>query len=305
MSIVGVFRGRRVECRLANDLSRRTSKYDVFISDNHALDGALAPALETGLEQFAKPWYQRRALRVCRGTTSLSPSQGSRSSVEETLATSAWLALMVSSEVLQSPWVSREITWWLAKKSPQRLLVILTEGEFAWDEDVGHVNDARPALPPTLRDIFAERSRWVDLRWLHDVNQVDQSNPRLQECVADIAATILEVPKDMLLGEHIRQRRRTLRLARSGVIALTVLLVAALAVVVSQWNQVIAAQHTAIARGMMAQADRIRDLDPRLALQLGVAAIHLDPSPLTQAGLVQTLLSSRYQGKLTGHTPTQ
>ena len=42
------------------------SGYDAFISYSHALDGALAPALQTGLERFAKPWYRPRALRVFR-----------------------------------------------------------------------------------------------------------------------------------------------------------------------------------------------------------------------------------------------
>jgi hypothetical protein len=33
----------------------RTSGYDAFVSYSHALDGALARALQTGLERFAKP----------------------------------------------------------------------------------------------------------------------------------------------------------------------------------------------------------------------------------------------------------
>ena len=81
-------------------------------------------------------------------------------------------------------------------------------------------------------------------------------------------AGIREVDKDVLVGEHIRQHRRTMWLARSGVTALVGLLIASLVA----WNQAVAAQHTAIARGMVAQADRIRDQDPREALQLGVAA---------------------------------
>jgi hypothetical protein len=106
----------------------------------------------------------------------------------------------------------------------------------------------------------------VDLRWLHDVDQVDQSNPRLRECVADLAATVREIPKDVLVGEHIRQHRHTMRLARSGVTALVVLLIAAVVaavLAVVRGNQAVAAQHIAIARGMVAQADRIRDRDPR------------------------------------------
>jgi WD40 repeat protein len=211
---------------------------------------------------------------------------------------------MASPDAARSPWVNREVEWWLANKSPQRLLVVLTEGEFAW-ADTGNGDGARAALPPALRGAFVETPRWVDLRWLHDVDQVDQSNPRLRECVADVAAAVREVAKDELVGEHIHQHRRTVRLARGGVTLLVVLLIAALAaavVAVGQRNQAVAAQHTAIARGMVAQADKIRDRDPRGALQLGIAANQLDPSPLSHASLMQTLMSSRYHGTLTGHT---
>jgi hypothetical protein len=58
--------------RVRGGLADGISEYDAFISYSHALDGALARALQTGLEQFAKPWYRQRALRVCRDTTSLS-----------------------------------------------------------------------------------------------------------------------------------------------------------------------------------------------------------------------------------------
>jgi hypothetical protein len=96
-----------------------------------------------------------------------------------------------------------------------------------------------------------------------------------------------------------------MRLARGGVTVLSVLLIAAVAaaaVALGQRNQAVAAQEVTVARGMMAQAERIRGQDPRSALQLGVAAHRLDPSALTRASLTQTLLSSRYQGTLTGHT---
>jgi hypothetical protein len=41
--------------------SRRN--YDAFISYSHAADLLVARAVEQGLQQLAKPWYQRRALR--------------------------------------------------------------------------------------------------------------------------------------------------------------------------------------------------------------------------------------------------
>lgn len=52
-----------------------TSGCDVFISYSHAPDGALAPALQTGVERFAKPWYRSRALRVFRDSGQVSEVQ--------------------------------------------------------------------------------------------------------------------------------------------------------------------------------------------------------------------------------------
>lgn len=263
----------------------------MFLSYSHALDGKLAPALQAGLERFAKPWYRPRALRVFRDSASLSANPGLWSSIEQALASSSWLALMASPEAARSPWVDREVKWWVENKSPQHVLVVLTEGEFVWPEGSGHLDPTKAALPPSLHGVFAEESRWVDLRWLHNADHVDLSNPRLRECVADLAAAVRDVPKDALVGEHIVQHRRTMRLARSAVTTLAVLLIAA-TVAVAQRNQAIRAQHLAIARGMVAQADRIRAQDPFGALRLGAAADSFDASPQTQASLEETLAST-------------
>jgi hypothetical protein len=92
--------------------------------NNHALDVALARALQTGVERFAKPWYRPRALRVFRDTTNLAANPDLWSFIQ---MASAWLVLMASPNAAQSRWVNREVAWWMENKSPQRLLVLLTE----------------------------------------------------------------------------------------------------------------------------------------------------------------------------------
>lgn len=278
--------------------------YDAFISYSHVPDGALAAALQTGLERFAKPWYRSRALRVFRDTSSLPASPDLWDSIEEALASSTWLVLMASPRAAQSSWVNREVTRWLEKKSPQRLLIVLTSGDFACADDAAPGDKASAALPPALRGVFANSPHWVDLRKLPKLDPAGQSNLHLQDCVANVASAIRGIPKDMLVGEHLRQHRRTMRLARGGLTTLTVSLIAVGVVALVAWNQrnqAAAAQLTAIARGVVGEADRVRDHDPRRALQLGVAANQLDPSPLTQASLTQTLVSSLYFATLTGY----
>jgi WD domain, G-beta repeat len=286
-----------------------TSGYNAFISYSHALDGALdgalAPTLQTGLERFAKPWYRPRALRVFRDTTNLAANPGLWTSIEEALAASAWLVLMASPEAARSQWVNREVEWWLAHKPPQRLLVVLTDGEFAWADDTGSGAGARAALPPALRGAFVEEPRWVDLRWLRNVDQVDQSNPRLRDCVADVAAAVRGIPKDELVGEHIRQHRRTMRLARGAVTTLAVLLIAALVAAVIAFQQRATAQSerdTAIFNQITAQADRLRSTDISLAAQLDLTAYRMRPKNSDLYTALVTLGNAALSTPLAGHT---
>ena len=287
-----------------------TSRYDAFISYSHALDGAVAQELQIGLERFAKPWYRPRALRVFRDTASLAANPGLWSSIETALASSSWLVLMASPQAARLQWVNREVAWWLANKSPQRLLVVLTEGEFAWVEDAG--DGVAAALPPALRGALAEEPRWVDLRWLRDMDQVDQSNPRLRECVADVAAAVREVPKDYLVGEHIRQHRRTVRLARGGVTTLAVLLIVALVAAGVAFQQRATAQSerstaqrerdNAIFNQIVAQADRLASTDVSMAAQLNLTAYRMRPdTPDLYTDLITTENAS-LSTPMTGHT---
>jgi WD40 repeat protein len=100
---------------------------------------------------------------------------------------------------------------------------------------------------------------------------------------------------------HELERHRRVR----TITVLSILLVLALAAAgIAVWQQQSArsAQRIAITRGMVAQAERSRDQDPRGALQLGVAATRFDTNPQTQASLQQTLTSTSHFRTLRNHT---
>ncbi|MGH3820822.1 MAG: TIR domain-containing protein, partial [Pseudonocardiaceae bacterium] len=103
---------------------------------------------------------------------------------------------------------------------------------------------------------------------------------------------------------HATQERERRRRTRTITVLSTLLALALIAAGIAVWQQHRAsdAQRLAIARGMVAQADRIRDQDPRGALQLGIAARQFDTSPQTQASLQQTLESTPHLRTLRGHT---
>jgi hypothetical protein len=70
--------------------------YDAFISYSHAKDKPVAAALQGAVQRLGKPWYRRRALRIFRDDTSLSATPHLWPSIEEALARSRYLILLVS-----------------------------------------------------------------------------------------------------------------------------------------------------------------------------------------------------------------
>jgi MTH538 TIR-like domain (DUF1863) len=200
--------------------------YDAFISYSHAGDGELAPALQAGVERFAKPWYRARALKIFRDETSLSADPGLWSAIELALSRSSWFVLMASPEAAASPWVDREIRWWLEHRSVNRLLIVVTGRTLSWDEQASDFDRARStALPAALLGAFDEEPRWVDCPWADSSERVSRANPDLQQVVADVAAALRGVPKDELVGIHVREHKRTMRLAGGAVASLAILLV--------------------------------------------------------------------------------
>src|SRR5215217_2901839 len=96
--------------------------YDAFISYSHAADGKLAPALQSALHRFAKPWYRLRAIRVFRDRTNLSADPGLWSNILAALGQSEFLLLMASPPSAGSKWVRQELDYWLTNRDPQKLL---------------------------------------------------------------------------------------------------------------------------------------------------------------------------------------
>ena len=75
-----------------------TSEYDAFISYSHAADGHTAPALRRGLQDFARPWYRRRTMRVFLDQTSLALNPQLWSTILTVLERSRTLILLACPE---------------------------------------------------------------------------------------------------------------------------------------------------------------------------------------------------------------
>ena len=98
--------------------------------------------------------------------TSLSATPHLWSSVQEALANSRYLILLLSPEAAASKWVDREVSYWLAHNSIDTLLIGITTGELFWDELLKDFADGElNSLPPALKGgRFPSEPKWVDLR---------------------------------------------------------------------------------------------------------------------------------------------
>jgi WD40 repeat protein len=302
-------------------------RYKAFISYSHAADGKLAPALQTGLERFAKPWYRLRALRIFRDKTGLAVTPKLWGSIQKALESTEYFILLASPTAAESKWVRREIEFWLENHSTDHLLIVLTNGEIAWDSQQGDFDWSKTdALPRLLEKKFKGEPNYLDLRWARADTDLSIRRPRFLDAIAAIAATLRNVPLDDLIGEDVAHYRTTRKLLSFTVVALLLLTLSALyaaylsnqarsrvASLESERNAEIAAEKEAKAEeSRKAEAQRLAELevekriqtsrrlasasgvvlskDRQLATLLAIEAARSSPTPEAESALRQTLI---------------
>lgn len=236
----------------------QTVLYKAFISYSHAADGKLAPALQSALHRFAKPWYQLRAIRVFRDKTSLSVSPALWPSIEKSLSDSEYFILMASPDSAASYWVQQEVDYWLRSRPSEKILIVLTDGVLAWDRSTKEFNrNETTAIPPNLQHAFTDEPLYLDLRWARTEQHLSLDNPTFHESIAELAAPLHGRPKDEIIGEDINQHKRTKLVAWSAITALLILtLLSVLAgyFAVQQRNRAVQEAQIALGRQFAAQA---------------------------------------------------
>ena len=176
--------------------------FKAFLSYSHAADGKLAPALQSALHRFAKPWHQLRALRVFRDKTSLSANPALWPSIVEALSASEYFLLLASPAAAASQWVQAEVKWWVENRSTEQLLILLTDGDLVWDAANRDFDwHATVSLPSSLRGRFRDEPLWVDFRWAKSGESLSLRHVQFRAAVLDLAAPLHGRPKDLLDGE--------------------------------------------------------------------------------------------------------
>ncbi|WP_217568445.1 TIR domain-containing protein [Mesorhizobium sp. GbtcB19] len=244
--------------------------YKAFISYSHAADGKLAPALQRSLHNIAKPWYRLRSMRVFRDETNLAASPGLWSKIEQALNQADYFVFLASPTAVSSGWVQKEVDWWLTNRSSQTFLIVLTDGAIHWDVAAGDFDwPSTTALPRSVAKAFAEEPLYIDITWARGVDQLSLRHSQFRAAVLNLAATLLDRPKDELDGDDVRQHRRTRRIAWSAAGVLAGLLVIAS---LTAWFA-IQQGLVATSRSLAASSEAVLPTNPELALLLAHEAL--------------------------------
>jgi WD40 repeat protein len=265
-------------------------EYDAFLSYSHAADDRLAPAVQQGLHQLAKPWYRMRALRVFRDQLSLSANPDLWATITDALQDSRFFILMASPRAAASWGVQREVEYWQAHRERTTFLIVLTDGTIAWDQTTRDFDWARTtALPPQLCGWFSAEPLWVQLGWAHSDTHLSVRHNRFRDAIATLAAPIHGIAKDDLDSEDVRQHRLTTRVRNGGIAVLTLLTVVSLVLGViarQQAHQAQTALQRAVSRELSTRSQALGDTDPAVSKLLSVAAWRLDPTPDSRAAMI-------------------
>src|SRR5690349_9821972 len=209
--------------------THKVNGFNAFISYSHAADGRLAPELQRALQRFARPWNKGTALRIFRDETDLSVNPALWLSVETALKASDYFLLLASPNAGTSQWVHREVEFWRKNRSADRLLLVLTAGEIAWQDAASDFDwEKTNALPGNLTGFFQEQPRHIDLRWVRTEEHWSLRNVRFRDAIAEIAAPLHGKSKSELESEEVRQTNTVRRLKWSAIAMLACLALAAM-----------------------------------------------------------------------------
>lgn len=277
--------------RLAQRRQARHADHDAFMSYSRT-DVEFAERLQQALERFAKPWRQPRSLKVFRDMSSLTPDGGMWGAIERGLERSDWFLLLASPEAASSPWVERELSWWLEHRSIDRILIVVVAGDDA-DADGDTVDDRAAVIPPALRGAFSgDEPGWVDGPGSGGASADD---PAFHDLVLTLIAAVKQLPKDTLAAVERAEHRRTIRIAITGVATLMVLLVAAVVaglLALDQRDTARSQTNLAFSRLLASASGSELSSNLDVSLLLAVEAARRDDNAQTHSAVLRAALAS-------------
>jgi len=248
-------------------------RYKAFLSYKHGDDDALATSLEKALEKFAKPTFKRRALEIFRDSNDLSVAADLGEKIRNGLETSEYIICMASPKYAQSKWCCREAEFWRDNKPIENFFIVLTDGEILWDETTNDFDwSVSTAIPKALSGVFTGEPFYIDFRNCGPEEQLNLDNPDFKTRLVLLAATLHGKSVGDMVGEAVRQHKRTLWLRNSAIaIVMALMSLTIVLTMISNRRKSASLLHF--------QAKAMEQTNPTLALRLEEEALNIYDYP--------------------------
>lgn len=276
---------------------------DAFVSYARSSSTMQAASLKEGLETFDRRWDRKRRTYVFLDDQSMSANASLQSAIEGALNRAGWLILLLSEAAAASPWVDREVVWWLTHKGPETLLLVHIDGTVAWAENDFTVDST--AVPPALRGTLSQEPRWIDLQWFAERDD-PANDPAFESVVLQLYCPLKGLERAEAVAQRDANVRTAKRLARGAIAGLTLLALGASAAGVAALVQArraneqaeIARAQTVVAASqtLAARAGSVVNTNYGLAQLLAVQGYELHDNAQTRAAVYDV---ARAAGNLT------
>ncbi|MFJ9590692.1 toll/interleukin-1 receptor domain-containing protein [Streptomyces acidicola] len=278
---------------------------DAFISYSQSKNAALAKKLQRGLERLAVSRFRRMRMSVFRDVTGLPANHDLWQSIQRELARSRYLILLASPEAAASPWVAKEVDYWLRERDTEHLLIAVASGEIKWDDKAGDFDwQKTTSLPRNLAGHFTSAPLWVDLREIEERAHRSLRYPPFRAAVATLASPLHGRPKEELEHDDFRQLRFVKRLTWSGVALLMTLLVLAVYGFFDasrqrdeasrQRDEAVAQARISASQALAARSGQLLGTSPNQAAQYALYADETRSTPESRRALAQVVAAAPY-----------
>ncbi|WP_331724440.1 TIR domain-containing protein (plasmid) [Streptomyces longwoodensis] len=270
---------------------------DAFISYSQRKNALLAKKLQRGLERLAVSRFRPMGMSVFRDVTSLPATHDLWQSIQRELARSRYLILLASPEAAASPWVAKEVDYWLRERDSEHLIIAVASGEIEWDDRAGDFDwQKTTSLPRNLAGRFTSVPLWVDLREFEEA-YYSLRYPPFRAAVATIASPLRGRPKEELEHDDFRQLRFVKRLSWSGVALLVALLVLAVYGFFDanmQRREAQAQARVSASQALAARSGQLLSASPNQAAQYALYAEETRSTPDSRRALAQAVAAAPY-----------
>jgi WD40 repeat protein len=245
-------------------------------------DSYFVKHFQTGLHQFAKPWFKLRALRLFRDQTDLAADPDLWKVIESSLSESEFLLLFASPESAKSKWVNKEISWWLANNTIKKLIIILTKGQIKWNDTANDFDWTNTdAISQSLSKQFNAEPKFIDCRKIKYDKKLKLSNSSFKNLVLDVAAPLHKKTKDVLWNQDLKLLKQNRIIAFSAATVGVALLALAIVSILSSRNNKRIAESNRLASQLVSQAEIVAKHNPAdiaISTSLAVKALRIQQS---------------------------